>query len=80
MVGDGSDTEQWAVVGCLDWATALGVDATVEDQEEAVSGTPVVDLLDPEAWGMSLTDRKAKVAVVSPEGTSTRTARRRWVP
>lgn len=59
-----------AAPGCLTWPDALGVDATV-DQQEAVAGqVPSDALLEPEAWGMAFTGREARVTVVYPQGTS----------
>lgn len=70
------DAETQVVVpGCLSWPAALGVDATIEDQELAAANVPVEDLLDPDAWRMSFTGRAAQVAVIYPEGTSMQAAR-----
>ncbi|MGD8150622.1 hypothetical protein [Ornithinimicrobium sp. Y1694] len=69
-VGEGAESEL-VVPGCLPWPSALGVDATVEDQESVVDGAGdgMEDLLDPKAWSMAFTGRTATVTVVYPEGT-----------
>lgn len=67
---------QLAAPGCLGWPTALGVDATVEDQEALADPASLDALLDPEAWGMAFTGREAQVTVVYPEGTSAADAER----
>lgn len=72
LTGD-AETEL-VVPGCLSWPTALGVDATVQEQEAVVSGAAIEDLLDPAAWGMAFTGREATVTVVYPEGTGTQDA------
>ena len=56
--------------GCLSWPVALGPDATVEQQDSVVDDAGVVDLLDPQAWGVAFTGRAATVTVVYPEGTT----------
>lgn len=63
---------QLVVPGCLSWPSALGVDATVDEQEAVVDGAgeSVEDLLDPQAWAMAFTGREATVTIVYPEGTS----------
>ncbi|MGO0577824.1 hypothetical protein [Ornithinimicrobium panacihumi] len=66
----GDAESELLVPGCLSWPTALGVDATVEDQEAVVDAAPVDDLLDPSAWAMSFTGRSATVTVVYPGGTT----------
>ena len=59
-----------AVPGCLPWPTALGVDATVE-QQEAVAGVSRVDALrSPRAWGMSFTGRAATLTLVHEDDVS----------
>ena len=69
------DAETQVVVpGCRPWPAALGVDATVEEQEALVGGAQVQDLLDPEAWRMSFAGRSAEVGVVYPEGTTEQAA------
>ena len=69
------DAETQVVVpGCRPWPAALGVDATVEEQEALVGGAQVQDLLDPEAWRMSFAGRSAEVVVVYPEGTTEQAA------
>lgn len=60
---------QLAVPGCLSWPTALGVDATIEDQEALTEAVDVAALLDPAAWGIAFTGRAAEVTIVYPEGT-----------
>ena len=73
VVAFAGDAESELVVpGCLSWPTALGVDATVEEQDAVVDGAgdAVEDLLDPQAWAMAFTGRSATVTVVYPEGTS----------
>ena len=68
----GDAESQLVAPGCLSWPTALGVDATVEEQDAVVDGLDGAegDLLAPEAWGIAATGRAATVTVVYPEGTS----------
>ncbi|ANS79932.1 hypothetical protein SGUI_2536 [Serinicoccus hydrothermalis] len=64
-----------AVPGCLSWPTALGVDATVEEQDNVVGAAPVEDLRSPRAWGMSFTGREATLTLVHEEGVTGEEAR-----
>lgn len=65
---------QVVVPGCLPWSAALGVDATVEDQEAVAGVAAVEDLVEPEAWALAFTGRTAQALVVYPEGTPAQTA------
>ena len=57
------------VPGCLTWPDALGVDATIEDQDAVVAGQAVDDLLDIDAWSLGFTGRDAVARLAYPAGT-----------
>ncbi len=67
---DGTAETRLVVPGCLSWPTALGVDATVEEQEAVVDAAAVEDLRSPHAWGLSFTGREATLTVVHGEGVT----------
>lgn len=67
----GHDAETMlAAPGCLTWPDALGVDATVDQQESVAQDLAVDDLLEPQAWGMAFAGREATVTVVYPDGVA----------
>lgn len=55
--------------GCVPFADALGVDATVEDQEEVLAAHDVEGLLDVEAVAVAFTGLQATVRLAYPVGT-----------
>ncbi|QDO87524.1 hypothetical protein FNH13_03545 [Ornithinimicrobium ciconiae] len=57
--------------GCAPFAAALGVDATIEDQERVLSAHDVEGLLDVEAVAIAFTGMSATVRLGYPGGTET---------
>lgn len=55
--------------GCVPFADALGVDATVEDQEEVLGAHDVEGLLDVDAVAIAFTGETATVRLAYPVGT-----------
>ncbi|MCK0110629.1 hypothetical protein MWU75_00520 [Ornithinimicrobium sp. F0845] len=55
--------------GCVPFADALGVDATVEDQEEVLDAHDVESLLDVEAVAIAFTGHQATIRLAYPHGT-----------
>ncbi|WP_149814829.1 hypothetical protein [Serinicoccus marinus] len=72
---DGEEESRLVVPGCLSWPAALGVDATVEEQEVAVGGTRVDDLRSPRAWSLAFTGSEATLDLVHEEGVGPEAAR-----
>ncbi|WP_109471596.1 hypothetical protein [Ornithinimicrobium cavernae] len=56
--------------GCVPFATALGVDATVEHQDEVLAAHDVASLTGLEAVAVAFTGRTATVRLAYPSGTS----------
>lgn len=65
---------QVVVPGCLGWPDALGVDATIEEQESVAGAHAVEDLLDLDAWSLGFAGRGAVATLAYPEGTSAQDA------
>lgn len=68
VMADAAET-QVVVPGCLSWPSALGADATVEDQEGVAGAHEVDQLLDLDAWSLGFAGRSAIATLAYPEGT-----------
>lgn len=55
--------------GCVPFTTALGIDATVEDQDAVLDAHDVEALVDVEAVAVAFTGMSATVQLVYPDGT-----------
>lgn len=55
--------------GCVPFADALGVDATVEDQDEVLAAHDVETLVDVEAVAIAFTGQQATIRLAYPRGT-----------
>lgn len=55
--------------GCVPFVDALGVDATVEDQEQVLAAHDVETLLDVEAVAIAFTGSRATIRLAYPSGT-----------
>lgn len=71
LVAVAGDAEsQYLQRGCSSWPTALGVDATAEQQDAVLAAVDEADLVDLDAFAVGFVGRDAEARLAYPEGTT----------